>query len=164
MSNRVESFIDKIASRDGAPSRSRQGVQRTSALVEGSSQSSTDVIAPMHSLCCLRAFAFLSRQTSFLNSRDGSRSGLSSPLTQEILCNSYGTEECTARQYEALLATESAVILPNTAEGIARIAATVNERTENTRAVIRLSNGCSKTSPRWLSSVDTEVDAQICEG
>lgn len=132
--------IDKIASRDGAhgPDVSRQGVQRDLLpLVEGSTvHTKYGLVRTDHVLFIASGAFHISKPSDLIPEFQGRfpiRVELS-PLTREDFIRIL-TEPKNAllAQYTALLATENVTLefQPDAAEEIARIAATVNERTEN---------------------------------
>jgi ATP-dependent HslUV protease ATP-binding subunit HslU len=132
--------IDKIASRDGAhgPDVSRQGVQRDLLpLVEGSTVNTRyGMVRTDHVLFIASGAFHISKPSDLIPEFQGRfpiRVELS-PLTREDFIRIL-TEPKNAllAQYTALLATENVTLefQSTAAEEIARIAATVNERTEN---------------------------------
>jgi ATP-dependent HslUV protease ATP-binding subunit HslU len=132
--------IDKIASRDGAhgPDVSRQGVQRDLLpLVEGSTvHTKYGMVRTDHVLFIASGAFHISKPSDLIPEFQGRfpiRVELS-PLTREDFIRIL-TEPKNAllAQYTALMATENVTLefQSTAAEEIARIAATVNERTEN---------------------------------
>jgi ATP-dependent HslUV protease ATP-binding subunit HslU len=132
--------IDKIASRDGihGPDVSRQGVQRDLLpLVEGSTVNTKYGMVRTDHILFIASGAFHIAKPSDLIPEFQGRFPIRvelSPLTREDFIRIL-TEPKNAllAQYTALLATEKVTLQfqPTAAEEIARIAATVNERTEN---------------------------------
>ena len=132
--------IDKIASRDGAhgPDVSRQGVQRDLLpLVEGSTVNTKYGMVRTDHVLFVASGAFHMTKPSDLIPEFQGRFPIRvelSPLTRgdfvRILTE---PKNALLRQYVALLETEKVKLsfLPDAAEEIARIAAVVNERTEN---------------------------------
>jgi ATP-dependent HslUV protease ATP-binding subunit HslU len=132
--------IDKIASRDDlhGPDVSRQGVQRDLLpLVEGSTvHTKYGMVRTDHVLFIASGAFHITKPSDLIPEFQGRfpiRVELS-PLTREDFIRIL-TEPKNAllAQYTALLATENVTLQfqPDAAEEIARIAATVNERTEN---------------------------------
>ena len=166
--------IDKIASRDGAhgPDVSRQGVQRDLLpLVEGSTVNTKyGMIRTDHVLFVASGAFHIAKPSDLIPEFQGRfpiRVELS-PLTQEDSVRILKEpKNALLGQYEALLATEKVKLsfLPEAAEEIARIAATVNERTENIGArrlhtvVERLLEDLSFDGPE-LSGREITIDAQ----
>ncbi len=166
--------IDKIASRDGAhgPDVSRQGVQRDLLpLVEGSTVNTKYGMVKTDHILFVASGAFhISKPSDLIPEFQGRfpiRVELS-PLTQEDFVRILKEpKNALLGQYEALLATEKVKLsfLPEAADEIARIAATVNERTENIGArrlhtvVERLLEDLSFDGPE-LSGQEVTIDAQ----
>jgi ATP-dependent HslUV protease ATP-binding subunit HslU len=166
--------IDKIASRDGAhgPDVSRQGVQRDLLpLVEGSTVNTKyGMVRTDHILFVASGAFHISKPSDLIPEFQGRfpiRVELS-PLTQEDFVRILKEpKNALLGQYEALLATEKIRLsfLPEAAEEIARIAATVNERTENIGArrlhtvVERLLEDLSFDGPE-LSGQEITINAQ----
>jgi ATP-dependent HslUV protease ATP-binding subunit HslU len=166
--------IDKIASRDGAhgPDVSRQGVQRDLLpLVEGSTVNTKyGMIRTDHILFVASGAFHIAKPSDLIPEFQGRfpiRVELS-PLTQgDFVRILKEPKNALLGQYEALLATEKVKLsfLPEAAEEIARIAATVNERTENIGArrlhtvVERLLEDLSFDAPE-LSGHEVTIDAQ----
>ena len=166
--------IDKIASRDGAhgPDVSRQGVQRDLLpLVEGSTVNTKYGMIRTDHILFVASGAFHMAKPSDLIPEFQGRFPIRvelSPLTQgDFVRILKEPKNALLGQYEALLATEKVKLsfLPEAAEEIARIAATVNERTENIGArrlhtvVERLLEDLSFDSPE-LSGHEVTIDAQ----
>ena len=166
--------IDKIASRDGAygPDVSRQGVQRDLLpLVEGSTVNTKYGMIHTDHILFVASGAFHIAKPSDLIPEFQGRFPIRvelSPLTQEDFVRILKEpKNALLGQYEALLATEKVKLsfLPEAAEEIARIAATVNERTENIGArrlhtvVERLLEDLSFDGPE-LSGREITIDAQ----
>ena len=166
--------IDKIASRDGAhgPDVSRQGVQRDLLpLVEGSTVHTKYGMVRTDHILFIASGAFHITKPSDLIPEFQGRFPIRvelSPLTQEDFVRILKEpKNALLAQYEALLATEKVKLsfLPEAAEEIARIAATVNERTENIGArrlhtvVERLLEDLSFDGPE-LSGHEITIDAQ----
>lgn len=166
--------IDKIASRDSThgPDVSRQGVQRDLLpLVEGSTVNTKyGMIRTDHILFVASGAFHIAKPSDLIPEFQGRfpiRVELS-PLTQEDFVRILKEpKNALLGQYEALLATEKVKLtfLPEAAEEIARIAATVNERTENIGArrlhtvVERLLEELSFDGPE-LSGHEVTIDAQ----
>ena len=166
--------IDKIASRDGAygPDVSRQGVQRDLLpLVEGSTVNTKYGMVRTDHILFVASGAFHTAKPSDLIPEFQGRFPIRvelSPLTQEDFVRILKEpKNALLGQYEALLATERVKLsfLPEAAEEIARIAATVNERTENIGArrlhtvVERLLEDLSFDGPE-LGGQEVTIDAQ----
>jgi len=166
--------IDKIASRDGAhgPDVSRQGVQRDLLpLVEGSTVNTKYGMVRTDHILFIASGAFHIAKPSDLIPEFQGRFPIRvelSPLTQEDFVRILKEpKNALLAQYEALLATEKVKLsfLPEAAEEIARIAATVNERTENIGArrlhtvVERLLEELSFDGPE-LSGREVQIDSQ----
>lgn len=166
--------IDKIASRDGAhgPDVSRQGVQRDLLpLVEGSTVNTKYGMIRTDHILFIASGAFHIAKPSDLIPEFQGRFPIRvelSPLTQEDFVRILKEpKNALLAQYEALLATEKVKLafLPEAAEEIARIAATVNERTENIGArrlhtvVERLLEELSFDGPE-LGGREVTIDAQ----
>ena len=166
--------IDKIASRDGAhgPDVSRQGVQRDLLpLVEGSTVNTKYGMIRTDHILFVASGAFHMAKPSDLIPEFQGRFPIRvelSPLTQEDFVRILKEpKNALLGQYEALLATEKVKLIfsPEAAEEIARIAATVNERTENIGArrlhtvVERLLEELSFAGPE-LSGREVTIDAQ----
>jgi ATP-dependent HslUV protease ATP-binding subunit HslU len=166
--------IDKIASREGihGPDVSRQGVQRDLLpLVEGSTVHTKYGMVRTDHILFIASGAFHIAKPSDLIPEFQGRFPIRvelSPLTREDFVRIL-TEPKNAllAQYVALLETEQVALkfLPQAAEEIARIAATVNERTENIGArrlhtvVERLLDDLSFDGPE-LSGREVVIDAQ----
>jgi len=165
--------IDKIASRDGVhgPDVSRQGVQRDLLpLVEGSTVNTKYGMVRTDHILFIASGAFHTAKPSDLIPEFQGRFPIRvelSPLTQEDFVRILKEpKNALLGQYEALLATERVKLsfLPEAAEEIARIAATVNERTENIGArrlhtvVERLLEDLSFDGPE-LSGREITIDA-----
>lgn len=166
--------IDKIASRDGAhgPDVSRQGVQRDLLpLVEGCTVNTKYGMVRTDHVLFVASGAFHMAKPSDLIPEFQGRFPIRvelDPLTQEDFVRIL-TEPRNAllTQYVALLATEqvSLQFQPDAAEEIARIAAVVNERTENIGArrlhtvVERLLEDLSFDGPE-LSGKEIKINAQ----
>jgi ATP-dependent HslUV protease ATP-binding subunit HslU len=166
--------IDKIASRDSAhgPDVSRQGVQRDLLpLVEGSTVHTKYGMVRTDHILFIASGAFHIAKPSDLIPEFQGRFPIRvelSPLTQEDFVRILKEpKNALLAQYEALLATEKVKLsfLPEAADEIARIAATVNERTENIGArrlhtvVERLLEDLSFDGPE-LSGHEITIDAQ----
>lgn len=166
--------IDKIASRDGAhgPDVSRQGVQRDLLpLVEGSTVNTKYGMVKTDHILFVASGAFHIAKPSDLIPEFQGRFPIRvelSPLTQEDFVRILKEpKNALLGQYEALLATEKVKLsfLPEAADEIARIAATVNERTENIGArrlhtvVERLLEDLSFDGPE-LGGQEVTIDAQ----
>jgi ATP-dependent HslUV protease ATP-binding subunit HslU len=132
--------IDKIASRSEVQGAdvSRQGVQRDLLpLVEGTTVNTKyGMIRTDHILFIASGAFHFSKPSDLMPELQGrfpirvELESLSAADFERILT---GTDACLVRQYEALLATEG-VTLQFTADGVttlAKIAFTINERTEN---------------------------------
>jgi ATP-dependent HslUV protease ATP-binding subunit HslU len=166
--------IDKIASREGAygPDVSRQGVQRDLLpLVEGSTVHTKYGMVRTDHILFVASGAFHTAKPSDLIPEFQGRFPIRvelDPLTREDFVRIL-TEPRNAllMQYVALLATEQVKLrfLPEAAEEIARIAAVVNERTENIGArrlhtvVERLLEDLSFDGPE-LGGREVVIDAQ----
>lgn len=167
--------IDKIASRDNmhGPDVSRQGVQRDLLpLVEGSTvHTKYGMIRTDHILFIASGAFHMAKPSDLIPEFQGRfpiRVELD-PLTREDFVRIL-TEPKNAllTQYVALLATEEVKLhfLPDAVEEIARIAALVNERTENIGArrlhtvVERLLEDLSFDAPE-LHGRETVIDAQF---
>jgi ATP-dependent HslUV protease ATP-binding subunit HslU len=166
--------IDKIASREGAygPDVSRQGVQRDLLpLVEGSTVHTKYGMVRTDHILFIASGAFHTAKPSDLIPEFQGRFPIRvelDPLTREDFVRIL-TEPRNAllMQYVALLDTEKVKLafLPEAAEEIARIAAVVNERTENIGArrlhtvVERLLEDLSFDSPE-LGGHEAVIDAQ----
>lgn len=166
--------IDKIASRDGVhgPDVSRQGVQRDLLpLVEGCTVNTKYGMVHTDHILFVASGAFHMAKPSDLIPEFQGRFPIRvelDPLTQEDFVRIL-TEPRNAllMQYVALLETEKVRLAfqPDAAEEIARIAAVVNERTENIGArrlhtvVERLLEDLSFDGPE-LSGKEVKVDAQ----
>jgi ATP-dependent HslUV protease ATP-binding subunit HslU len=166
--------IDKIASREGAygPDVSRQGVQRDLLpLVEGSTVTTKYGRVRTDHVLFIASGAFHVAKPSDLIPEFQGRFPIRvelAPLTREDFVRIL-TEPKNAllAQYVALLATEQVRVrfLPEAAEEIARIAAAVNERTENIGArrlhtvVERLLEDLSFDGPE-LGGREVVIDAQ----
>jgi ATP-dependent HslUV protease ATP-binding subunit HslU len=166
--------IDKIASRDGVhgPDVSRQGVQRDLLpLVEGCTVNTKYGMVRTDHVLFVASGAFHMAKPSDLIPEFQGRFPIRvelDPLTREDFVRIL-TEPRNAllMQYVALLATEkvSLSFQPDAAEEIARIAAVVNERTENIGArrlhtvVERLLEDLSFDGPE-LSGKEVAIDAQ----
>src|SRR5712692_1378182 len=166
--------IDKIASREGVhgPDVSRQGVQRDLLpLVEGSTVHTKYGLVRTDHILFVASGAFHTTKPSDLIPEFQGRFPIRvelDPLTREDFVRIL-TEPRNAllMQYVALLETEKVKLtfLPEAAEEIARIAAVVNERTENIGArrlhtvVERLLEDLSFDSPE-LGGREVVIDAQ----
>ncbi|HKA56548.1 MAG TPA: ATP-dependent protease ATPase subunit HslU [Candidatus Binatia bacterium] len=166
--------IDKIASREGAygPDVSRQGVQRDLLpLVEGSTVHTKYGMVRTDHILFVASGAFHTAKPSDLIPEFQGRFPIRvelDPLTREDFVRIL-TEPRNAllMQYVALLDTEKVGLkfLPDAAEEIARIAAAVNERTENIGArrlhtvVERLLEDLSFDGPE-LGGREVVIDAQ----
>lgn len=167
--------IDKIASRDNVhgPDVSRQGVQRDLLpLVEGSTVHTKYGMIRTDHVLFIASGAFHAVKPSDLIPEFQGRFPIRvelDPLTREDFVRIL-TEPKNAllTQYVALLATEEVKLhfLPDAVEEIARIAALVNERTENIGArrlhtvVERLLEDLSFDAPE-LHGRETMIDAQF---
>ncbi|MBI3757264.1 MAG: ATP-dependent protease ATPase subunit HslU [Deltaproteobacteria bacterium] len=166
--------IDKIATRDGVhgPDVSRQGVQRDLLpLVEGCTvHTKYGIVRTDHILFVASGAFHISKPSDLIPEFQGRfpiRVELD-PLTREDFVRIL-TEPRNAllMQYVALLATENVTLTfqPSAAEELARIAAVVNERTENIGArrlhtvVERLLDELSFDGPE-LSGKEVKIDAQ----
>ncbi|MGE0684014.1 MAG: ATP-dependent protease ATPase subunit HslU [Candidatus Binatia bacterium] len=166
--------IDKIASRDGmhGPDVSRQGVQRDLLpLVEGCTVNTKYGMVHTDHVLFVASGAFHMAKPSDLIPEFQGRFPIRvelDPLTQDDFVRIL-TEPRNAllMQYVALLETEKVRLAfqPDAAEEIARIAAVVNERTENIGArrlhtvVERLLEDLSFDGPE-LSGKEVKIDAQ----
>ncbi|MBI3797173.1 MAG: ATP-dependent protease ATPase subunit HslU, partial [Deltaproteobacteria bacterium] len=166
--------IDKIASREGihGPDVSRQGVQRDLLpLVEGSTVHTKYGMVRTDHVLFVASGAFHTAKPSDLIPEFQGRFPIRvelDPLTREDFVRIL-TEPRNAllMQYVALLDTEKVKLtfLPDAAEEIARIAAVVNERTENIGArrlhtvVERLLEDLSFDSPE-MGGREVVIDAQ----
>jgi ATP-dependent HslUV protease ATP-binding subunit HslU len=166
--------IDKIASRDSihGPDVSRQGVQRDLLpLVEGCTVNTKYGIVRTDHILFIASGAFHIAKPSDLIPEFQGRFPIRvelDPLTQEDFVRIL-TEPRNAllRQYVALLETEKVKLTfqPDAAAELARIAAVVNERTENIGArrlhtvVERLLEDLSFDGPE-LSGKEVVIDAQ----
>jgi ATP-dependent HslUV protease ATP-binding subunit HslU len=166
--------IDKIASREGlhGPDVSRQGVQRDLLpLVEGSTVHTKYGMVRTDHILFVASGAFHTTKPSDLIPEFQGRFPIRvelDPLTREDFVRIL-TEPRNAllMQYVALLETEKVKLtfLPEAAEEIARIAAVVNERTENIGArrlhtvVERLLEDLSFDGPE-LGGREVVIDAQ----
>lgn len=166
--------IDKIATRDGmhGPDVSRQGVQRDLLpLVEGSTVNTKyGMVRTDHVLFVASGAFHMSKPSDLIPEFQGRfpiRVELD-PLTREDFVRIL-TEPRNAllMQYVALLNTEKVTLTfqPDAAEELARIAAVVNERTENIGArrlhtvVERLLEDLSFDGPE-LSGKEVKIDSQ----
>jgi ATP-dependent HslUV protease ATP-binding subunit HslU len=166
--------IDKIATRDGAhgPDVSRQGVQRDLLpLVEGSTVHTKYGLVHTDHVLFVASGAFHMTKPSDLIPEFQGRFPIRvelEPLSREDFVRIL-TEPRNAllMQYVALLATENLTLTfqPDAAEELARIAAVVNERTENIGArrlhtvVERLLEELSFDGPE-LSGKEVKITAQ----
>ncbi|MGE0822523.1 MAG: ATP-dependent protease ATPase subunit HslU [Candidatus Binatia bacterium] len=165
--------IDKIASRDGlhGPDVSRQGVQRDLLpLVEGSTVNTKYGMVRTDHILFVASGAFHVAKPSDLipefQGRFPIRVELTSLTQEDFVRILREPKNALLGQYEALLATEKVKLTfqADAADEIARIAATVNERTENIGArrlhtvVERLLEDLSFDGPE-LSGREVTIDA-----
>jgi ATP-dependent HslUV protease ATP-binding subunit HslU len=166
--------IDKIASRDGVhgPDVSRQGVQRDLLpLVEGSTvHTKYGMVRTDHVLFIASGAFHVAKPSDLIPEFQGRfpiRVELSSLTREDFIRILTEPKNALLAQYVALLATEQVTLqfLPAAAEEIARIAATVNERTENIGArrlhtvVERLLEDLSFDGPEMMGR-EVVIDAQ----
>lgn len=165
--------IDKIASRDGAhgPDVSRQGVQRDLLpLVEGCTVNTKyGMVRTDHVLFVASGAFHMAKPSDLIPEFQGRfpiRVELEALSREDFVRILTEPRNALLMQYVALLATENLklVFQPDAAEELARIAATVNERTENIGArrlhtvVERLLEDLSFDGPE-LSGQEIVIDA-----
>jgi ATP-dependent HslUV protease ATP-binding subunit HslU len=166
--------IDKIATRDGVhgPDVSRQGVQRDLLpLVEGCTvHTKYGIVRTDHILFIASGAFHMSKPSDLIPEFQGRfpiRVELDALTREDFVRILTEPRNALLMQYVALLATENVTLAfqPSAVEELARIAAVVNERTENIGArrlhtvVERLLDELSFDGPE-LSGKEVQIDAQ----